>query len=173
MARIYLYIPNTGGGGTNPTTNFIPVNNNGVFKDSSIYDDSTRLYAEDNEGFGLQLDYDGNVAKMGDVNSNLNESFININDNNKLININAGAQTTFELDGNSEKITLSAKTGVSFIKVDEVMQLTTLKNNTILLQTDSIILYGAVTSSSVGIASGLYLELIINSTVYKIPLFLA
>ena len=172
MASIIIGNINGGGGSVNPTTNFIPVNGGGYFKDSSIYDDGIRLYAEDLDGFGFEVDYDGNVFKVGDVNLTQNQTLLSISDNDKLININAGGtQTNIVLDGVTNVATFYAKPASNYLQIDGNSDKIIAKSPTIVFVTDLILLSGAVTAPAAGALSGNYLLITINSTDYKIPLY--
>jgi len=63
-----------GGGGTNPTPNFLPFNNAGTFADAPIYWDTqfNILYSGDNSFFGnsgFSIDFMNNIYKFGDFGS--------------------------------------------------------------------------------------------------------
>lgn len=95
MSDIIYTPPASGGGGQNPTTNYIPLNNGtSNFVDSSIYNDlgGNYLQTEFNSVFGLYLADNGSnsYAFLGDFNYNLNGAYIFVNDTSRLIDINAG-----------------------------------------------------------------------------------
>ncbi len=171
MANITIGNINGGGAAVNPTTHFVPVNAGGYFGDSTIYDDGTRLYAEDTDGWGMEFDYDGNTAKLGDVNSNLNKTLISLDDSANQIYITGDVNTFIDVNGADDKIALQAKNGSNYIEVDGIGNITTLKNTNTVFQTDNLIFVGSVTSGTVGAPTSTYLVITINSASYKIPLF--
>ena len=99
MSDIIYTPPASGGGGQNPTTNYIPLNNGtSNFVDSSILNNKNAnfLQTEFNSVFGLYLIDDGsNVgAYLGDFNYNYHGAYIQVNDTNRFIEINASDNYT-------------------------------------------------------------------------------
>jgi hypothetical protein len=71
MSDIFYTPPASGGGGQNPTTNFIPLNNGtSSFVDSNIANIQNSRFYGFFTGFeyGLDIDYTNNVSKLGDFN---------------------------------------------------------------------------------------------------------
>jgi len=99
-----------GGGGTNPTSTFIPFNNAGTFADSFLVNDITenRIYTQylTNE-LGLSFDFTNNLYFLGAPNGN-NGNYIIINEADNYIELstapNSGNTTTLKIDDNNSII---------------------------------------------------------------------
>jgi hypothetical protein len=75
------------GGGTNPTSTYVPYNNEGTFEDSFIINDTAnsvlKTYVGDDKG--LYFDFANNAYKLGDFNTYNNGTCFIIDDGNTII----------------------------------------------------------------------------------------
>jgi hypothetical protein len=84
MSDIIYTPPASGGGGTNPTNNIIPVNKSGVFQDSSIVDNAGVTSTNQGQGtgdpFGWYVDFNNYLVNIGDVSFLNNGIYLSIDD---------------------------------------------------------------------------------------------
>ena len=79
----------SGGGGTNPTTQFIPVNNSGVFDDSYLKQETDVLKTVySGNDIGVKLDLANKIFSFGDFDGVGDGSYINVS-NAQVINMHA------------------------------------------------------------------------------------
>lgn len=126
MSDIIYTPPASGGGGQNPTTNYIPLNNGtSSFVDSSIYNDlaNNLLKTSFNSDFGLYLTDDGinRYASLGDYNINYLGAYILVDDTSRYIEINAGRNanvTSLYIDDAVQTITTKTNNQDIGLKLD-------------------------------------------------------
>ena len=94
MAGIIIYIPQSSGITTNPTTQIMPVNDNGLFIDSNIKNVLDEYLQTQNtitlDPKGIILDFLNNLYQLGDP-FGLN---INLDTQNNILNINGADLST-------------------------------------------------------------------------------
>jgi hypothetical protein len=116
MSDIIYTPPASGGGGQNPTANYIPLNNGtSSFVDSNIINNKNN-YIQTNF-MGLNIDYNNRNFSLGDYDGNYNGTNIFIDDNNKYINFYADP-ITFLIDGLNNRTQFSYNGNEIGLKLD-------------------------------------------------------
>ena len=151
-------IYNTGSSGSvNPNPFYLPVNIGGSLLDSSIYqnndkDNMTRLYTVDQSGnaYGLSIQTISQQIALGDFDGLASGTAIFIDDAVGLMNLNANL-------------------GFSLLALDPGSWIT-LSTANFVVTTGLVRFNGSLTSGTAGAASGLFFQININGTSYKIQL---